>query len=268
MQHYDFIFVVLCYKNTKDIILFLNSLKNVKGTYKVVIVDGFSSEEVKNTLSNIAEKNNCDFMSIPNKGYSYGNNQGIEFARRHYDFEFIVVSNPDIEIQNLNIDHIRKYNNKIIGPYIENLTGKHQNPYRTGAFLSLIMKMMYKSYKDGVDFPKWIVIAINKIFRELMNIRAFLFQSNYLKVFALHGSFILFGRSALEALGTAFDANMFLFNEEDYVAFWARQNHVTLYYCPKERVLHHEDGSMSLSNINHDMYKQSFLYVYDKFCKK
>lgn len=56
MQHYDFIFVVLCYKNTKDIILFLNSLKNVKGTYKVVIVDGFSSEEVKKYIIQYCRK--------------------------------------------------------------------------------------------------------------------------------------------------------------------------------------------------------------------
>jgi len=128
---FDFVFVVLTYRNTVDLDSFIKyTRERVNDAYKIIVVNSFFDHESLDRLREIAVTNNCDFLNTENKGYGYGNNRGIDFARSHYKFKFLIVSNPDIEIQYMpTIDSLEEYSRCIIAPTIKTLTGKNQNPY-------------------------------------------------------------------------------------------------------------------------------------------
>lgn len=85
---YDFVFVVLVYRNTRDLKDFFSSL--LLSAVKVIVVNSFYDKESECEFKNIAEANNADFLSVPNKRYGTGNNRGVDYALTHYDFKSIV----------------------------------------------------------------------------------------------------------------------------------------------------------------------------------
>ena len=64
MMKYDFVFVVLVYRNTRDLKDFFSSL--LLSAVKVIVVNSFYDEESECEFKNIAEANNADFLSVPN----------------------------------------------------------------------------------------------------------------------------------------------------------------------------------------------------------
>lgn len=98
------IFVVVVYRNTLDIIDFLKSVNDKVIDYKVIIVNNYFDNETKEQFEQIAKENNCDFINCENRGYGAGNNTGIRYAMKNYDFDFLTISNPDIIIQSFPMD--------------------------------------------------------------------------------------------------------------------------------------------------------------------
>ena len=64
-------------------------------------------------------------MDEKNKGYSFGNNKGITFANEKYEYEYIIISNPDIIVKQFN-DNLPDA--EIIAPKVVTMSGKNQNP--------------------------------------------------------------------------------------------------------------------------------------------
>ena len=91
MKKYDVIFVVLTYKAYQDLNEFCLSLNGFKFTYKIIVIDAFFSEELSNKIKEISNKNNCIYLQIENKGYSYGNNYGIDYAVKNFDYKYIII---------------------------------------------------------------------------------------------------------------------------------------------------------------------------------
>lgn len=262
MKKYNFVFIVLTYKNFKDLIDFRNSLHNIHGTYKIIVVNSFFDEDSMNSIKQICEESDFDFLNIKNKGYSYGNNYGVDFAKNSYLFDFLVISNPDIEIQYLNYKLLSSYDECIIGPKILNKFGKNQNPvyYKRLFFVEKIQKYSIKKNNYGITYIAALYNKINKfinyIFKDLV-------IQNY-EVYALHGSFLILSDKAISLLDyKPFNDNMFLFAEEDYLAYIAKKIGIRMVYCKNSIIKHKEDGSMRLSNL--DLRKialESLNYVY------
>ena len=269
MQWYDFIFVVLVYKNAMDLKDFLNSLTQIEGSYRVVIVNSYYNKETMNNIKNISLEYDCDFINIDNKGYGYGNNRGIEYALEKYDFKFLVISNPDIEIKHFSIMHLEGLNNCISGPKILTLSGKNQNPY---FYNNIKMSQFFKyiSSKTEIKAFWYLGVAINKVDKYLrLLVNRIFYKRTRQKVYALHGSFIVFGKDGLTKLVPLFDENMFLFAEEEHLARLAESKGVSMYYLSNVEVLHKEDGSMWFLNEDlHKMQKKSYITYYENWFKK
>lgn len=69
-------------------------------------------------INELADEYDCDYLSVENKGYSYGNNQGIKFVLENYEYDFIVISNPDVLIERYDSSSLSK--NGITAPIIVN----------------------------------------------------------------------------------------------------------------------------------------------------
>lgn len=268
MTNYNFIFIVLCYKNTADLNSFLDSVKTITGTYKVIVVNSYYNEATKLVFEDLALKNNCDFINVENRGYGAGNNRGIEFAIKNYKFNYLVISNPDINFKDFNINYLNNMEDYIITPQIKNLNGKHQNPYKVSKTW-FVNGLQYYAYKyKGLRFLNFFALLINRLLREYVLLVSMIKRLK--RIYAAHGSCVIIGQNVIKKIGAPYDENMFLFSEEEYIGNLAKKLKIKTYYYPKMKVLHKENGSVSSINITqiNNYTLESYLYCYEKWHKK
>lgn len=266
---YDFVFVVLCYRNTDDLSLFITSAKKITDTYKIVVVNSYYDDETRDNFKKITIENNCDFVNVPNNGYGAGNNSGVDYAKSHYNFEYLVICNPDIEFITFSKDNIKGMNDYIIAPEIKTLKGKSQNPFidqRSRLINKSIETLEYYGYRTKSKLLLYSGFAINKFIRESSNFIYNMIQPKRRKIHACHGACLIIGQTALRRIDKLYDENMFLFCEEFHLANVAKERKVDTVMVPSLKVLHREDGSVSfISKSAFKIQAKSFIYYYEKW---
>lgn len=244
-----FFFIILLFKNTTDIRACIKSIKQFKIDCQILLVNSYYDDPTLHKVKEIALEEKCEFLNIPNKGYGYGNNRGIEFANQNYDYDFIIISNPDIIIKKFKEPNFSREKKVVIGPIIKTKNGKMQNPYLSIDCIFLD-KLLYSGFKSGNKIKTLICYAINRLIRE-----GFLFgfrfkEQSIQKVYAVHGSFFLISHKALDEIGLPYDEDMFLFAEESHLAHLLKEKRIPAYIDKNIEILHKEDGSINLSDIN------------------
>ncbi len=257
MPNYKYVFVVLVYKNTEVLNGFFNSLKESVYDYKVVLVNSFYDELSKASCKDYADKYDCDFVDIPNRGYGSGNNAGIKFAMDRYTFDFLIISNSDIIVKKLDV--IDQYIGKdcIIGPETIMLTGKKQNPClgKYPLLASLYYILCRSGFKKNSCFLINLAHVCSRLNKICTRLNQFLTKRKDLPVLAIHGSFFIMTRNAVYKMFPVFSEEMFLYNEELYLGLRAKQKCVKVLYSTNISVFHLEGASCS-----GDFWKQYPLY--------
>lgn len=268
-KNVDFVFITLVYRNFEDLYTFCDSLKrNVIDSYEVVVVDAFYDEKTSAKISECSNKLKCYYIRTNNEGYGQGNNCGLNFVQKMFEYKYVFICNPDTILKsNLSYSMFEK-NDMCVAPKIISRTGKSQNPYwvcenRISEFL------IYKGYQNNNKFLLYLGIGINKIIRELFSIYSDFSKKNKFSIYACHGSFLAINKRFLEESNFRYDKKMFLFYEEAYLAKKIKDNKQKLYYYKNIVVNHNEDGSMNLANIKEYPYlKKSYLHYYEQYRKK
>lgn len=264
LKRYDIVFVVLVYGNTDDLCELIKSSKRINGSVKFIVVNSYYDESSLSSCEKIAHKYNCDFLNVENKGYGTGNNRGIEYAKNNYEFDFLIVSNPDIVIEKMNVEDLKKYNDGIIGPAVITSTGKNQNPFYIDK--KLFPKAEYFFLKTKNKLGYYSIIAINKIKKFFFFMKMKMLGINAAQVYAVHGSFIIFTYKVLKELNVVFDENIFLFCEEMVLAEEMRNKGIKAIYTNEIKVYHKEDGSMKfLTGSMYDEEVRANGYVLKKY---
>ncbi|MGG3689497.1 glycosyltransferase family 2 protein [Caldifermentibacillus hisashii] len=269
MEKFDVIFCVVTYKNYNDLTEFIDSLNNnnINFSYKIIVVNNFADEASLNSIKELCTSQNCDFIENENNGYSHGNNLGIEYAQLNYSFEYLIVCNPDTTIKQFDFNNLKGQEKKIIAPEIICLNGKRQNPmyYK---YMPLSEKIVYLGYKNRKKHLLLLGLLFNKVTKFL---HTFLFdksKKNNKKIYACHGSYIIFSHYAIDRLFPVFDEGIFLFCEESDLAMKAKEKDIDIIFNKDIIVYHKEDGSMSLSSKNlNEIQRKSYLYYYEKWHK-
>jgi hypothetical protein len=255
------VFVVLTYRNTDDIKDFIVSVNENVDEYRIIIVNSYFDDDSMQKFEKIALENDCDFINIPNKGYSYGNNRGIDYARNHYDFEYLIISNPDIIVKKFSTEMLGFegiYCGKII-----TLNGKNQNPMLAKE-CKLADKCLYIGYKNNLRLLFILGLLMNKLLRTFFRVHS---CKGPKRVFQPHGSFIVFSIKSIDILKEVFDENIFLFGEEGILAKRCKRLEIPVYYNLGLECIHKEDGSMKLfkGDLGQE-YKNSVIYYYENYC--
>lgn len=237
------IFVVCTYGATEDLVNFLNSLKKIKYTYKVIVANSFCDDESQKKIEKIAVDENCVFLNLENKGYGYALNEGIAYASKHYDYDYIAITNADIIVKKMDLENIP--NGKIVlAPKIETKSGKLQNPF--------YIFPHFKLFK----FSKWyrtvlkketslIVVIVAKIERVIFNLLYSKRKKIYKKIYAGHGAFIVFSKESIDKLVRPFRDDIFLYCEENFLGYRLKKEKIPYYYTNDIYVVHMEDGSQA-----------------------
>lgn len=265
---YEVIFVVLVYRNLDDIRGFVEQVKKINVPYKVVMVESFFDKECTKKFKEIADLNNCDFLPVKNGGYGYGNNKGIEYVNMHYNYDYIVVCNADIDILDFPSKMPEEFKGKVIAPVINTLTGKNQNPFWAKENNFAEWLMYYGIKKD-------MSLFFNAAFA-LFKIQRIIFLKNFNKnkkteeiIQAPHGSFSIFSKEVIDILGTPYDDKMFLFAEECLLAHRLKELNIKVLMTKRIKIRHHEDGSMGVANVKqYEERKKSVVYYYEKIKEK
>lgn len=262
---YKYIFVILVYRNMQDLRECIESIAKKVDNYRIIVVNAFCDDASEHNAKEIAEEYDCDFLSIENRGYSFGNNTGIEYACDKYDFDYVVVSNPDITIEKFD-DAVLSNNWGIVAPKIIAADGRKQNP------MSLMEnkvseRFVYKGLKQNKKFYFMLGILLNKISQTMGVLLMKCRGKKEQKIYVAHGSFVMLSKETVLTLGPRlYDENMFLFGEEGVLAQMAKKAGIETYYVTDIYVHHKEDGSMKLGNFSvNDELKKANIYYYEHY---
>lgn len=88
--------VVLNYNDSKTTIELINRIGKMTSIDVIVIVDNNSTDDSFSVLKQYASEKIHVIQSDKNGGYGYENNCGIEFIKKHYDCDYIIIANPDV----------------------------------------------------------------------------------------------------------------------------------------------------------------------------
>ncbi len=266
-NRYKYVFAVLTYRNSVDVLDLIASIKEKVEDYKIIIVNNFYDEESEKEIKKIADENSCDFISSENLGYSVGNHKAIRFAKENYDFDYVIVANPDTIIKKFDEKLMAKAPYGVIAPQIISKSGRNQNPM-VAYNSKFACKMLYKGIKDDKKFAFNVGRIINKglsIFKKI--IKALTFRK-FIKIYQPHGSFMMIPSRVIDAIGMPFDENLFLFAEEGVIAWKLKRKNIPVYYTAEVSVYHKEDGSMQFRSDISQRCKEASIYFYENYTFK
>ena len=178
--------IILNYNSEEDTIRFVNEIKEFESLDKIIVVDNLSPNGDFERLK-ILESDKVDvILSEKNGGYSYGNNYGIRHMESlGEDFDYVIISNPDIHIEEdaikATLSFLEKnYKAAIAAPKMFN---KERMPIRRSA---------WKIRTPGIDMvnsTRTTQILLNPIFKngEYSEVD---FQREVLLVEAVSGAFL------------------------------------------------------------------------------
>lgn len=285
--------VVLNYMNidvTKEMIA---SLHGYYPGIRTVVVDNGTPTRLMNDLQNeIRLYKNVTLLPLKsNRGYPKGMNVGINLLRKE-GYNYICCSNSDIIFKEQGLlEYLKEVMDlkgaAIVGPAIINLKGDNQNPHiirrpddkkaktiinnyislssklkriipsKIWAFISYIKKYIF--YLLGIKKNNCPTEADNN---EKFDLKE---EENY--VYALHGSFVLFGPIYFRHY-QGFDDFTFLYSEEEIIAEMLLLKGLKAVYASKKSVLHKQKESTKFLTANNyinenKLGKKKFKYLTD-----
>lgn len=259
------VFIILNYntfQETKDCVLSIESKVDTQN-YKIVIVDNLSTDDSADKIEKfIEQKNNMILIrNTENLGFAKGNNVGIEYAKRNYKPQFIVVLNSDTElIQNDLVEKLdNEYRNSefaLLGPLILTADGRCDNsPHypptvehiqkELRAFIreeKIIKRGLYRPY-CGIRFLRNLVRY--KILKKDTPLHRNMEFYQYQRQVVLQGCFLVFSEKAFEYI-KGFDERTFLYYEEP-ILYLSLMKHELITVFDPEIVIYHKEGRSTSS---------------------
>jgi GT2 family glycosyltransferase len=246
-----------------------------EGQLRAVVVDNSQPPATDSRLDALAKEDHFDVVVPPeNLGYFGGAAYGFDhFVAGHGLPDWVIVSNPDILLEDkrffdkLCILHRDTHCAMIAPGIMSRLTGDNQNPYmkqRPGKSIT--------SFREQIARNVLVFNAYELLSHAKRGLRGIFKRSRRLltdavgdvsKIYAPHGSFIIFNKAYFEA-GGSLEYEPFLYGEENYVAEIARQLNLPVFYDPRLQVTHQEHAttgllkSKAMVSIIHDA--RSYLY--------
>ena len=206
--------IILNYNTADDTAKYVNKIKNYSVLDKIIVVDNLSSEN--NCMEKLNKLKNDKIYVIraeKNGGYSYGNNFGIKYLKKlNEKFDYIIISNPDIEVAEEAIKKCIEFleKNKKAAVCAPKMIDSNQNPVRRSSWKirKPLIDMINSTRLTEILFW-WAVRKGEYSFED--------YKKSELKVEAVSGAFFVIKYDVFEKCNF-FDENTFLFYEEDILA--------------------------------------------------
>ena len=256
--------VILNYNNYKDTIKCVNNIIDKGCQVDVVIPDNNSTNESFDVLKNEYKNNEQVFVirNEKNAGYSAGNNFGIKYILKKNDnIKYICIMNPDTLFDNPNL--LEKLKDRMV---------EHTD-------IAVIAPVMYAKGEYALNKTSW-KLPNNTDFLKRMFTNYKWKLNNSLEHIdddlaytdAVHGSFFMIRRDVLEKMGL-FDENIFLYSEENAIAFAVKNMGMREALCLDETYNHNHPVKTQRLSLKKKLNSvrvgnQSRLYICKKYYPK
>jgi GT2 family glycosyltransferase len=255
-------FVVLNYNNYKDTFECVDSILKIENyKYKIVVVDNCSENNSYLRLKdNYSDINKIIVLhTSPNCGYSGGNNIGIKFLLDN-NVNNIFIAQNDTILESTQIvqcvESLNLLNVGMLGPQIVTANGSYDNPHIIKPdllyFFNLFFFKKMNFFRNALYkvFPKIESFRENQIELRKKALTENIKEEKVVKVYALHGSFLFLTPKFLEVI-KKFDDKIYLYGEEDLLAWKCEQAGLERQYLPFIKVYHKKNRSISMSYSKH-----------------
>lgn len=223
----------------------VNSIINsdIKYDYKIVIVDNNSYDESGNRLEK-KYQNDSRIVVIKhsnNKGYSAGNNVGLEYSIKN-GFDYIIISNPDIIF---------------LPDSITQMCDSFEIDTKIGLVAPKILNYdkttyCYSPRKKKTDLSSLYLLKKPLSLFNLFDCKGKMFYSQKehekeLFVFSVSGSCFCLNKNAAKDL-YPLDENTFMYMEETIIGICMAKLGYKSYYTPRSIVIHNHKDSKKVPN--------------------
>lgn len=264
MKKKEFAFVILHYKNLKDTIECIESIKKIKRQEEaaIIVVDNHTLE--KDEIEEIKKYTKDIVLLKDNLGFAKGNNAGCEYAIEHYHPKFLCVFNNDIVINQKNfLNEIEacyeKTNFDMMGPKILTDGGDSVNPFPVYKTLEEVEERIHYHEKLIRIYQNNTLRNMLKIYMKLKSIfkKHIPLENGKESKYdvALHGCALIFSEKYYEKYKDVFYQETFLYHEEEFLYYRKNMDHLTSYYDSKLEVFHKEGSSLN-ETFQNDNYKK------------
>lgn len=249
MAIYKYCVVILNYNTASDCILAVDSIIENASTdnFKICVADNASTKinEI-DKIKKINKKNTEILLINENRGYSYGNNAAIKYMEEKYNFEYIVIMNPDVLLTRRGsieyiIDRIENSGEKIIGgqPLVWTQSCEGQAEFQ----INIRKVLTYKECVIESFYP--LKVLLKKRYEEMIykNEQPYNKELNFE---VPSGAFFIIKSDTFKQV-SYFDPNTFLYGEELILGHKIKKLNKSFLLVPDIKVVHEQGKSTGLT---------------------
>lgn len=229
--------IVLNYNDYKTTEAFLNNIKNITVIDKVVVVDNCSTDESFEKLKQYEGEKIDVIQTSKNEGYANGNNYGVFYAVNKYMPEYIMIANPDIEL-----------NEKAVRAIID-FYKEHDE--KTGIVSCKMICTSDIKIREAWKLPRYSDCIMENliVLNSLLGARGTTYPSGYFngkytQADVVAGSFFAIKADVFMSI-KQFDTRTFLYGEENILAYKLKQKGFKNYILNDYSYVHNHSVSIN-----------------------
>lgn len=258
--------IIVNYNDVEDTEKYVNTITKYELINRIVVVDNLSTTAgTFEKLQKLESEKVKVISSEKNGGYDYGNNFGIRYLKNlGEEYDYYIISNPDIEISEEAIKHCLEVIEKDseIGVIAPRMFNKDNNPIRRSSWKMRTFGL------DVVHSTRVLELLFYKILRN-GEYSSKDYENEILEVEAISGAFFIIRNSVLQEIGL-FDEEVFLFYEEDILAKRLSEKKYKTISLNSEKFIHYESQTIGKTLNYYKKMRQLFIskiYYHKKYNK-
>ena len=228
--------LTLNYNDAETTIHFVNSVKDYESVSHILVVDNNSTDDSLSKLSLIENDKIRILVSEKNGGYGAGNNLGIRFLKENFNSKYILLSNPDVMVDESVLIDLEKF-------------FQNHSDYTIAAPFMLNAKME-RQYNTAFKIPKKIeyILSFEVFFSKFL--KPFYYPDILEKlpeiknVGAVSGSLFMMNVDRMMKYGM-FDERFFLYCEELVLGKKLKDSNQKIALLPKLTFIHNHSASIN-----------------------
>lgn len=247
--------IIVNYNDADDTLKYVKTITEYETINRIVVVDNKST--TTGTFDKLKELESSKVKVIEsdkNGGYDYGNNFGIKYLDSiNEEFDYYIISNPDIEVSEDAIKHCLEVINsdEKVGVISPRMLNKEGNPIRRSS---------WKIRTFGLDVVHSTRILELLFYGILRNgeYSSKEYEKEELEVEAISGAFFIIRANVMKEIGLL-DENVFLFYEEDILAHRLKEKGYKTISLNTEKFIHYESQTIGKVLSYYRKMKQMFI---------
>lgn len=252
--------IIVNYNDAEDTKKYVKTISEYKILDRIVVVDNLSTTAgTFDSLKKLEDSKVKVISSDKNGGYDYGNNFGVKYLQSiNEKYDYIIISNPDIEITENAIKHCLEVieEDKTIGVIAPRMFDKENKPIRRSAWKMRTFAL------DVIHSTRLLEMIFYKILRN-GEYNSEDYKKEKLEVEAISGAFFIIRSDVLEEINLL-DENVFLFYEEDILAKKLKEKGYKTISLNSEKFIHFESQTIgktySYFKKKKELYKSKIYY--------